>query len=65
MQEEIEFSVVLLRNRYTFAWLDKHSNYHTDNDVFDYETVLVSFETAEEALTAAECLLEYGNYSIH
>jgi len=63
--DELEYSVFLPRSESTFKWLDSHCKWNSDNDEFDPELVFVSFQSAEDALMAAESLIIFKNYLVH
>lgn len=65
INDDLEYSVFLPRSKDTFKFLDRNFEYNLDNDDFsDNEIVFVSFNTAEEALTAVECCT-YSSRLVH
>jgi len=67
MEEELVYSVFLPRNERTFQWLESRfaGHWDTDYDIFDPETMFVTFETAEDAQDAVESILLCGSHELH
>jgi hypothetical protein len=66
INDDLEYSVFLPRSELTFKWLDSHCpGWSLEHDEYDPEECFVTFQSSEEALTAAESLIVFKNYLVH